>query len=195
MTTGCNWLQLAAEGRQLLENAIAAEAENMDRVKQDFPYLSDFQTITLIMLWKHFREWSPEDRAEHLANKGVPWPFHTKAEPLKTIRLKTDLNDMGWDGLARFFANANIHPVDAYFNFARRRVAGFERGIPTASNDQRIWHAYSYYNPAMVPKMVQILRFYYNYMLALRENGNQTPAMRLGLAKGKIYPLDLIGYS
>jgi len=187
-------LRMASEGRQLLDAMLAAEADNMARVQMDFPRLNDFQTITLIAIWKTYRELPPEQRARTLASAGVPWPFHTKAEPLKKIRLKTDLDDMGWDGLARFFAGASIHPVDAYFNFARRRVAGFERGIPTASNDQRIWHAYSYYNPEMVPKMAAILRFYYNYMLALPENGNATPAMRLGLAKGKIYARDLIAW-
>lgn len=187
-------LQLASKGRQLLEAALVAEAGNMASVQADFPWLNDFQTITLIALWKNYRSLSPRERAEEFAKAGVPWPFHTKGEPLKKIRLKTDLDDMGWDGLARFFANATIHPVDAYFNFVRRRVAGFERGIPTASNDQKIWHAYSYYNPEMVPKMVAILRFYYNYMLALPENGNETPAMRVGIAKGKVYARDLIAY-
>lgn len=101
---------------------------------------------------------------------------------------------LNWRDLARLYVNASIHPVDAYFNVARRRVAGFERGIPTSSNAQRIWHAYSYYNPEMVPKMAAILRFYYNYMLAGDKDG-KTPAMRLGLAKGKVYPRDLISYS
>lgn len=187
-------LMLAQNGREMLEYALAVEAQNVMLVKQDFPNLSDFQAITLIMIWKYYRKMSASDRAKDLATSGVPWPFHTKAEPLKTIRLKTDLDDMGWDGLARFFADASIHPVDAYFNLARRRVAGFERGLPTAANSQRIWHAYSYYNPEMVPKMAAILRFYYNYMLALPERDHQTPAMRLGLAKGKIYPRDLISY-
>jgi len=187
--------RLATEGRKLFTAALSAEAENIFQVKEDFPNLSEFQVLTLILLWKNYRELPPRIRAERFAKEGVPWPFHTKAEPLKTIRLKTDLDDLGWNGLARFFANATIHPVDAYFNFARRRVAGFERGIPTSSNEQRIWHAYSYYNPEMVPKMAEILRFYYNYMLALPQNGNQTPAMRLGLAKGKIYARDLIAYT
>ena len=186
---------LAARGTAAVANAIAAESQNMALVKSDFPNLSDFQAITLILLWKNYRNLSPAERAENFAKSGVPWPFHTKSEPYKTIRLKTDLDDMGWDGLARFFSNATLHPVDAYFNLARRRVAGFERGIPTASNDQRIWHAYSYYNPEMVPKMAVILRFYYNYMLATGNKSKQTPAMRLGLAKGRIYPRDLLSYS
>ncbi|MEP4248337.1 transposase [Tateyamaria sp.] len=186
---------LATQGRAALTNAIAAEETNMARVKTEFPHLSDFQAITLILLWKNYRNLSAADRAAKLANLGVPWPFHTKSEPYKFIRLKTDLDDMGWDGLAKFFANATIHPVDAYFNLARRRVTGFERGIPTATNDKRIWHAYSYYNPEMVPKMAAILRFYYNYMLVPRDGDSKTPAMRLGLAKGKIYVRDLLAYS
>lgn len=188
-------MAFAAEGRRILNFVLTSEAANIEAIKSDFPWLSDFQAATLVVLWKNFKDLSPEDRAKKLANEGVPWPFHTKAEPLKTIRLKTDLDDMGWDGLAHFHANASIHPVDAYFNFAHRRVAGFERGIPTASNEKRIWHAYSYYNPEMVPKMAAILRFYYNYMLAFPENDHQTPAMRLGLAKGKVYARDLISYA
>ena len=47
----------------------------------------------------------------------------------------------------------------------------------------------------MVPKMVEILRFYYNNMLALPDSGGQTPAMRLGLAKGKVYPRDLLAWT
>ncbi|TDL86069.1 hypothetical protein [Meridianimarinicoccus aquatilis] len=186
---------LASQGRATLTNAIAVEAQNMALVKAHFPHLSDFQAITLILLWKNYRRYSPAERAAKFAKSGVPWPFHTKSEPYKTIHLKTDLDDMGWDGLAKFFANATIHPVDAYFNMARRRVPAFERGIPTASNEQRIWHAYSFYNPEMVPKMVAILRFYYNYMLVPVDGDGQNPAMRLGLAKGKIYVRDLLSYS
>lgn len=171
------------------------EAQNAERVKVDFPDLSNFQAITLILLQQNFHKLTPGERAKYLAKTGVRWPFHTKTEPLKTIRLKTDLDDMGWNGLAKFFVRRTIPPVDAYFNFARRRVAGFERGLPTASNNQRIWHAYSYYNPEMVPKMAAILRFYYNYMLALPVNNRETPAISLGLAKGKIYARDLIAYT
>lgn len=186
---------LASQGRALLNSSIAAETQNMALVKAEFPHLSDLEAITLIMLWKNYKSLSPSERASKIAKTSVPWPFPTKSEPIESIRLKTDLDDMGWDGLAKFFSNATIRPVDSYFNFARRRVAGFERGIPTASIKQRIWHLYSFYNPEMVPKMAAILRFYYNYMLAPRDGDGQTPAMRLGLAKGKIYVRDLLAFS
>lgn len=71
----------------------------MALVKADFPHLSDFQAITLILLWRNYRALPSAERAAQLAKSGVPWPwpFHTKSEPFKTIRLKTDLDDMGWD--------------------------------------------------------------------------------------------------
>ena len=128
-----------------------------------------------------------------LATVGVEWPFHTKAEPRKSLRLKTDLGHLGFDGLARLICEASIHPVDAWFNLARRRVTGFERGLATASNQQRIWHAYGFYDPDMVPKLVTILRFYHNWML--RGQDGATPAMRVGLAKGLIYPRDLFAFA
>ena len=105
---------------------------------------------------------------------------------------KTDLGHLGWDSLSKLVCAASIHPVDAWFNLARRRVAGFERGLPTSSNRQRIWHAYGLYDPEMVPKVVAILRFYHNWMLRGRDG--KTPAMRIGLARGLIYPRDLFAF-
>jgi hypothetical protein len=61
------------------------------------------------------------------------------------------------------------------------------------SNQQRIWHAYGFYDPEMVPKLVTILRFYHNWML--RGKDGASPAMRIGLAKGLIYPRDLFAFS
>ena len=48
---------------------------------------------------------------------------------------------MDWDDLSVLICASSIHPVDAWFNLVRRRITGFERGLPTASNQQRIWHA------------------------------------------------------
>lgn len=107
---------------------------------------------------------------------------------MKRIRILADVRDRSFIHIARLLNRSNIHLFDAYFNFARRRVAGFERGIPTATNTARIWHAYSFYSPEMVPKLATILRFYHNMLLG---EDKHTPAMRLGLAKGKVYERDL----
>lgn len=144
-------LQFAAEGRQALDAILTAGAAEVAAIQAEFLHLSNLQAASLITLRHHFGKLPAVMRGDILAREGMLWPFHNKVEPMKTIRSKTDLDDMGWDGLARFFAGASIHPVDAYFSFARRRVAGFEQGMPTASSDRRIWHAYSYYDPDMVP--------------------------------------------
>lgn len=165
---------------------------SVDQIQQRHPDLNRRQALVTHLMGCRFGDASIQDRGRMLATVGVEWPFHTKAEPRKSLRLKTDLGHLGFDGLARLICEASIHPVDAWFNLARRRVTGFERGLPTASNQQRIWHAYGFYDPDMVPKMVTILRFYHNWMLRGRDGA--TPAMRIGLAKGLIYPRDLFSF-
>lgn len=185
--------RLATQGSQLYRQELRRFATEVADVKAEFPDLGDEDALAVHLLRLAYGQGSAASRGQMLSTSGMTWPFHAKAEPRKTIRLKTDLDLMGWDGLAKFMTRATIHPVDAYFNLARRRIAGFERGIPTASNSQRIWHAYSFYNPEMVPKLATILRFYHNYMLP-RGKEKETPAMKLGLAKGVVYERDLFTF-
>ncbi|WP_022704069.1 hypothetical protein [Pseudorhodobacter ferrugineus] len=165
---------------------------SVDQIQERHPDLNRRQALVTHLLEARFADASLKDRGHMLATTGTEWRFHTKAEPRKSLRLKTDLGHFGFDGLARLICEASIHPVDAWFSLARRRVTGFERGLPTTSNQQRIWHAYGFYDPEMVSKLVTILRFYHNWML--RGQDGATPAMRIGLAKGLIYPRDLFSY-
>ena len=119
----------------------------------------------------------------------MPWPFHSQGEPNKAIRLWTDLGQHTLVDMAKILCKASIHPVDAYFSVVRRRVAGFDRGMQTGSNARRTWYAYAFYDPNMVVKIINILRFYYNFMVTGADD--RPPAMRLGLARGVIYERDL----
>ena len=65
-----------------------------------------------------------------------------------------------------------------------------ERPITTASGASRTWYGYSAYNPETIVKMLGIFRVFYNYYLAGQDK--KTPAMRLGLAKGKVSLEDII---
>ena len=57
------------------------------------------------------------------------------------------------------------------------------------SGNGRVWVRHYLYNPETMVKVVEIYRFSHNWM---GSNATRvTPAMRLGLAKGKIYPRDL----
>ncbi|WP_147094954.1 hypothetical protein [Roseovarius sp. TE539] len=189
-------MDYAQKGRELLQDALTSLHNEIEEVRDEFPRVSDLAALTVLDLRFQFG-WGPSAlRGNQLAKSVYRWPYHSKAEPEKTIRLLTDRGDMDWDSLARFMVRASNHPVDAYFNLARRRVAGFERGIPTASNQARIWHAYSFYNPETAPKVANILRFYHNYMLPRGKGVDaQTPAMRLGLAKGVVYERDLFQFT
>lgn len=180
---------LAKHGSDMLRALYREHRSEIDLTQEAYPTLNRKQALVAYQLKSRFSEGSGEDRARALSSVGVSWPFHTKAEPRKTLRLKTDRGHLDWGGLSSVICAASIHPVDAWFNLARRRITGFERGLPTASNQHRIWHAYGFYDPEMVPKMVAILRFYHNWMLPGRDGA--TPAMRIGLAKGLIYPRDL----
>lgn len=52
---------------------------------------------------------------------------------------------------------------------------------------------YSPYNPAVITKMLDIFRVFYNYVEVGKNK--ETPAMRLGLAKGTIDMEDIIYYA
>ena len=100
-----------------------------------------------------------EKRGRHLADQGAFPQFRNKAEPRKTPGLKTDPGHLGWDDPARLLRGASSHPADAWSSSAQRRVTGFERGLSTGSNQHRIWHAYGFYDPAILPRLLTILRF------------------------------------
>lgn len=111
------------------------------------------------------------------------YPFPDMSEPEKAICWLTDLRDQAYDDdhLAWLYSKATIHGIDRFFMQARRRLSLLERPISSSSNDGRKWHGYSPYNPAMVGKLLEIFRVFYNYVEVGEDK--KTPAMRLGLAE------------
>ena len=75
----------------------------------------------------------------------------------------------------------------------RSRLSILERPIASSSSAGRTWYGYSAYNPAMIVKMLGIFRVFYNFCLSGQDG--KTPAMRLGLAKGKVALEDIIYFS
>jgi hypothetical protein len=111
------------------------------------------------------------------------YPFPDMSEPEKAICWLTDLRDQAYDDdhLAWLYSKATIHGIDRFFMQARRRLSLLERPISSSSNDGRKWHGYSPYNPAMVGKLLEIFRVFYNFVEVGEDK--KTPAMRLGLAE------------
>ena len=119
-----------------------------------------------------------------------PVPF--KGEALKLVcRLTPPSNYESEEQAAWKYLGGTLRGVDSYFNAVRRKVHPLERGIHTASGSDGVWHGYSPYDPAMIQKYLTIHRVYYNYV---KKRKKQTPAMKLGLAKGPVSVEDILYY-
>lgn len=150
------------------------------------PGLSDSELEILII----------KERIAHRATIGkwqdrwMMHPFPNMSEPEKAVCYLTDYSDYDEDHLARLYNKASLHSIDRFFMQVRRRLSILERPIGSASSTGRTWYGYSAYNPETIVKMLGIFRVFYNYCLAGKEG--KTPAVRLGLAKGKVSLEDII---
>lgn len=113
-------MDYARRGRELLRGAQSSLHSEIEVVREEYPGVSDLVALTILDLKIRFGWGTPALRGDQLAKVGYGWPYHSKAEPEKVIRLITDRGDMDWDAIARFMVRASNHPVDAYFNLARR---------------------------------------------------------------------------
>jgi hypothetical protein len=169
--------------------ALAISRSEFDEAKKQHPGLKDGEVETLLI----------QDRLRHMATIGKwsdRWllhPFPSMSEPEKAICYLTDYSDYEADHLANLYSKASLHSIDRFFMQLRRRISLFERPIATASAQGRAWFGYSPYNPEVAMKLLMIFRVFYNYV-ALGED-KKTPAMRLGLAKGKVSLEDIINFS
>ena len=126
-------------------------------------------------------------------DKWVLHPFPDMSEPEKAACYLTDMGQYDEDHIAWLYNKASLHAIDRFFMQARRRISLLERPIATPSAAGRKWFGYSPYNPVMVMKMLDIFRVFYNYVEAGKDK--DTPAMRLGLAKGCVSMENIIYYS
>jgi transposase-like protein len=126
-------------------------------------------------------------------DKWLTHPFPTMSEPEKAVCYLTDYGDYDEDHLARLYNKASLHGIDRFFMQVRRRLSILERPIMTSSANYRMWYGYSAYNPATIVKLLGIFRVFYNYCVPGKDK--KTPAMRLGLAKGKVSLEDIIYFN
>ncbi|WP_341213901.1 hypothetical protein [uncultured Limimaricola sp.] len=120
----------------------------------------------------------------HLLGEPFAWPFHTKSEPHRRIRILTDRANMGPDRRARLMRLATLRSVDAYFHKVRSNIRFAARPAHTPSGNGRAWDRHYLYNPETMVKVVEIYRFVHNWMGSSKVK--ETPAMKLGLARGKM---------
>ena len=164
--------------------------KQLSKLRTDYPDLSD--TDLELMLIKERMQ-----ALEAIGKWQDRWLYHplpSMSEPEKAVCWITDTKDDAYDEnhLARLYKKASLHSIDRFFMQARRRISLIERPISTASRGYRKWHGYNAYKPDNIIKVLDIFRVFYNYV-GIGEDG-QTPAMRLGLAKGKVGLEDIVYY-
>lgn len=169
--------------------AIAASRLEFEHARELHPGLTDSELETLLI----------KARITDMAalgkwqDKWMVHPFPNMSEPEKAVCYLTDFYDYDEDHLARLYNKASLHSIDTFFMQVRRRLSILERPISTASAANRTWYGYSAYNPESIVKLLGIFRVFYNYCLAGQDK--KSPAMRLGLAKGKVALEDIIYFS
>lgn len=160
----------------------------LQRMKEKYPGYKDSAVKLLIIKERmkevmHFGKWK---------DKWIYHPFPNMGEPEKAMCYLTDIQNYDEDHLAWLYNKASLHAINRFFMQIRRRLSLLERPIATPSRIGRKWYGYNAYNPGVIIKLLDIFRVFYNYIEAGKDG--QTPAMRLGLAKGKRRMEDIIYY-
>jgi hypothetical protein len=169
--------------------ALAESRRDFEDRKEQYPELKD-SAIKLMLIKERMKEVVSFGKWQ---DRWIEHPFPSMSEPEKAVCYLTDTGKYDDDHLAWLYNKASLHSIDRFFTQVRRRLSLLERPIATPSNALRRWHGYSAYNPAIVAQLLDIFRVFYNYVEV--GSDRQTPAMRLGLARGKVDVEDIIYYA
>lgn len=112
-------------------------------------------------------------------------PTPSMNEVDKYVAACTNLDRYDKEHQANLYKKASLHAIDRFFMQIRRKVSIFERPKKTGNRNAGTWYGYQPYNPELFVKLGDIFRVFYNYCLPDEKN-KQTPAMKLGLAKGTV---------
>ena len=121
--------------------------------------------------------------------RGYRWPFYTKSEPEKVVQLITQKERDNPDYSSRLLRRATLRSVDSYFHKFRSNIRFAARPQVSATNGRKTWDRYYLYKPDMMVKLAAIYRFHHNWV---GDGKKDTPSMKIGLARGRIYERDFI---
>ncbi len=121
---------------------------------------------------------------------GFQYPFPRKSEPNRCVWLLTDSPDYDDRQRARLLRLATLRSVDSYFHKFRSNVRFASRPSISSGSVKQTWDRQYLYKPSLMAKLVEIYRLYHNWCELGADK--KTPAMRLGLARGRIYERDFL---
>lgn len=164
--------------------------KEMEEARAMYPYLPD-KSIRLLRISDEMKRLTTIGRWE---DRWLTYPFPDMSEPEKSVCYLTNRNDYDVMHLASLYHMASLHAIDSYFNQVRSRVSCLQHSSTSQSNTGRRWYGKQPYNPALVQKLLDMLRVYHNYCL-IGEKDKKTPAMRIGLARAPIGVEDILNFS
>ncbi len=166
-----------AEGQALLAEKSGVPVDQIRRLSnEDYAQLVDLTLSLQAMKWP--------------LNLGAIFPFSRKSEPNKVVKVPTWRPERSALSAARLIRRATLRSVDAYFHKFRSNVRFASRPSISSGNVGHTWDKQYLYKPEIMAKMVQIYRFYHNWCDL--GDDKRTPAMRIGLARGRIYERDFM---
>lgn len=163
---------------------------DMEEARERYPDLTD-KSIRLLRI---------ADEMERLKSIGrwddrwLTYPFPDASEPEKAVCYLTNRNDYEEMHMAHLYHMASLHSIDSYFNQVRSRISCLQHSSMSQSNTGRRWYGNQPYNPAIVQKLLDMFRVYYNYCLKSKKD-KLTPAMRIGLARAPIPAEDILNFT
>jgi hypothetical protein len=89
----------------------------------------------------------------------------------------------------RLLRLATLRSVDSYFNKFRSNLRFAARPQVSETNARKAWDKYYLYKLEIMVKLTEIYRFHHNWV---GYGSKETPAMKLGLARGRIYERDFL---
>jgi transposase-like protein len=168
------------------EQCVKVSRKRFKKFKERYPGLPDNEVIKLMVK----RNMKSMKQIGQYKDLWLEHPYPNKSEPEKMVSYQTDLGDYDEDLVADMYMRASLAGIDRFFMQSRRRSSYLERGIHTSSRSGGVWHGYAPYDPRMIGKSLDMLRFFYNYVQVGKNK--ETPAMRLGLADGPVKVEDLL---
>lgn len=169
--------QVVAAGQALLSGLSGKPLSDIRELSdKEYAQLVDYILSLQVMGW-------PLDR-------GIRFPFSRKSEPNKVVKVPTWRPGRSPLSSARLIRRATLRSVDSYFHKFRSNIRFASRPAISGGGTGHTWDKQYLYKPAMMAKVVQIYRFYHNWC----DPGDDkaTPAMRIGLARGRVYERDFM---
>lgn len=168
---------VVADGRADLSASTGLSSAELNLIPEEFYADIVNEEVAIRLAWEPIGGW-------------FRYPVSTKGEPNRRVQLLTDHLGPTDRERARLMRPATLRSVDSCFHRFRSNVRFASRPQISTNGPGRVWARHHLHDPVVFGKLVEIYRFYHDWM----EPGpdGRTPAMRIGLARGRIHERDLL---